>query len=252
MCGVDGLTYYSPCFAGCMTASPYTNCSCVGACAGGGSCAAGTVTEGACASSCHKLPSFSVALAFGMFFLFASAPPALTLIMRALPHEHVSVCLAVIQTLWKVGSFPGPIFMGAMFDARCVYSQYNCATDSNTCVLYDNDSLASAYAALGIALKAGATVLYFGAWWAYRNRKPGSWWNRGTRSVGPEAVVVPPTSHASVLPEPSPPRATVAMPPSGVSKSTVTLTHHSSTPRDSAFVSRELLPVDAPAKLSLL
>lgn len=171
-CGTDGRTYYSPCYAGCVNGpgGSFVNCSCV---AGGGS-----VKDGICDQKCANLPITAVLFGLAMFCFFANASPALSLIMRTLPPEHVSLGLSAMQMIWKAcGSIPGPIIMGALFDANCAFTQPSCST-SGGCVLYRNANLALSYSLLAILGKAMATLCFFFAFLAYNSHH-----KRHTRAV---------------------------------------------------------------------
>lgn len=164
VCGADGKSYYSSCHAGCSATSPsgdFSSCACV---------AGGTATPSVCSVTCNNLPITAVLFGLGMFAIFVNAAPALALLMRCFPPDHVSVGLSSVQTVWKVlGSIPGPIVMGALFDANCLYAQASCASGSS-CVLYHNKSLADSYSALAIIGKGVSTVCFGVAAWLYCRR----------------------------------------------------------------------------------
>ena len=169
VCAANGVSFYSPCIAGCTSTvnGTYVNCSCVPA---PSPLLAATANPGMCSTTCRTLPAVGVLLAIGMFMLFASAAPALAVVMRVLPPQHVSVGLGVMQSVWKLGSFPGPIVMGAIFDGTCLYSQHDCTTGGSVCILYDNNALGLYYAIFGILCKSGATAFYYLAYRVYQRR----------------------------------------------------------------------------------
>ena len=184
MCGDDGRTYFSPCFAGCVATSSlgkYSGCSCVTG-------AAQTASLGFCSQKCGSLAVTAVLFAFGMFFMFANGPAALSFVMRSLPPEYVSVGLSTMQALWKaVGSVPGPIVMGAIFDAQCAFKQPKC-TGGSSCAIYHNYDLAVSYTVLAVTVKAASSVFYFLAYWL--TRKQCAWPHGGATAAA--AVVVSP------------------------------------------------------------
>lgn len=93
VCGSDGRTYYSACFAGCTDLRPrgstdpssaaFTNCSCVALSYGrAGSPDERTATWGLCAGSCDSLGAFLALLFCAMFLTFLNNVPATNVILR--------------------------------------------------------------------------------------------------------------------------------------------------------------------------
>lgn len=127
-----------------------------------------TATVGVCSSSCSTLLPVCVLAAIAMFTLFCGHAPALNIVMRSLPPEHVSVGLSSMQAVWKLlGSFPGPVIMGRIFDSKCLYLSRAC-DGSGACVLYDNTGLSDSSSALAIICKAFTSIFFVLAWWVYR------------------------------------------------------------------------------------
>jgi hypothetical protein len=124
-----------------------------------------------CSQSCVAFPIACVCFGLGMFFVFSSHAPALNIVMRILPPEHVSMGLSVMQTVWKLfGSFPGPILLGYVFDSNCLYERTAC-DGAKSCALYDNKPLSVAYSLLGVFPKIIATGSYLLALWFYKQSK---------------------------------------------------------------------------------
>jgi hypothetical protein len=118
-----------------------------------------------------------------MFFMFANAAPALNFVMRCLPPEHVSLGISTMQVIWKLtGSVPGPIIMGALFDAQCAFTEASCTASS--CVLFHNPQLSKAYTLLAIICKVLATASFGLAWLAFVK------YHKGQPARGPVAVNV--------------------------------------------------------------
>jgi Organic Anion Transporter Polypeptide (OATP) family/Kazal-type serine protease inhibitor domain len=166
VCGSDHKSYFSVCHAGCLdvTGGSYGNCSCIPD-------GVSTATEGICKQSCVAFPIACVCFGLGMFFVFSSHAPALNIVMRVLPPEHVSMGLSAMQAVWKLfGSFPGPILLGSIFDSHCLYDRTAC-DGAKSCALYDNKPLSVSYALLGVFPKMIATASYLLALWFYRKSK---------------------------------------------------------------------------------
>lgn len=159
VCGKDGITYFSPCFAGChivsQAAEPweYSNCTCVSSVAGGVE-----ATFGACESSCKYLPVYVVFIVFNMFFTFCMTMPSLTASLRCIPTKQRTFGLGIQWVVAKcLGFIPGPVLFGKMIDMACVYWQDNCGDEGN-CILYDNEKLSYHFLAITIVGKALSLV----------------------------------------------------------------------------------------------
>ncbi|XP_021347929.1 solute carrier organic anion transporter family member 4A1-like isoform X2 [Mizuhopecten yessoensis] len=143
ICGRDGLTYYSPCYAGCQTVVTneenvqYYNCTCVGN---------GTTNYEAalnkCEPDCPYLPLFMV-IFFGVVLLtFFSSMPFLTASLRCVPPNERSFALGIQLCVTKCfGFIPGPILFGCLIDLSCfcfdrVYSGTNSVWMADRSVLF--------------------------------------------------------------------------------------------------------------------
>uniref|UniRef100_A0A8C6X170 Solute carrier organic anion transporter family member n=1 Tax=Naja naja TaxID=35670 RepID=A0A8C6X170_NAJNA len=87
VCGNDGITYYSPCHAGCRKASinhdsgekVYHECSCI---IGPNTPVSGLATAGKCTSSCERRTLLLIFMFVIILFTFLSSIPALTATLR--------------------------------------------------------------------------------------------------------------------------------------------------------------------------
>lgn len=60
---------------------------------------------------------------------------------RAVAEEQRSLALGVQSVLWRaLGSIPGPILFGVIFDSSCVYWQFDCGRRGN-CWVYNNNQI---------------------------------------------------------------------------------------------------------------
>ena len=66
-----------------------------------------------------------------------------TLVCRCIADEHRSLALGIQSMIFRViGSIPGPIVMGALFDASCEFWQHQCG-DKGNCWVYNNIDLSA-------------------------------------------------------------------------------------------------------------
>ncbi|XP_060078688.1 solute carrier organic anion transporter family member 4A1-like [Ylistrum balloti] len=170
VCGKDGITYFSPCFAGCTVVSQYTepwefyNCSCVGNVAG-----SVDATLGTCESSCHYLPVYVVFIVLNMFFSFCMTMPSLTASLRCIPTRQRTFGLGIQWVVAKcLGFIPGPILFGKLIDMACVYWQDDCG-DEGSCILYDNEKLSYHFLAITVVGKALSLLFLLFALLVYKS-----------------------------------------------------------------------------------
>ena len=63
------------------------------------------------------------------------------LLYRCIADEHRSLGLGIQSVIFRIlGSIPGPIVMGALFDASCEFWQEQCGERGN-CWVYNNEGL---------------------------------------------------------------------------------------------------------------
>ncbi|XP_069106710.1 solute carrier organic anion transporter family member 4A1-like [Argopecten irradians] len=158
VCGRDGLTYYSPCYAGCeaMVKSgdnlQYFNCSCVGSGA-----TDVDATQHKCKSDC-SLALFLVVF-FGIVILtFTSSIPHLTATIRCVPPKERAFALGVELCITKaLGYIPGPILFGWLIDLSCEVWNTKCGEEGN-CFFYDNKKMSNGFLVIILVGKAVTLV----------------------------------------------------------------------------------------------
>ncbi|KAJ8392306.1 hypothetical protein AAFF_G00076700 [Aldrovandia affinis] len=147
VCSDNGITYMSPCLAGCTSASGsgkntvFHNCSCVlssppesdslsvrlGQCARGPSCGRSFTTY----MTVSVLSSFINALGTTAGYI---------LVIRCITPELKSLALG-IQTLVvrTLGGIPAPVYFGALIDSTCLKWGLNKCGSRGACRMYDSD-----------------------------------------------------------------------------------------------------------------
>lgn len=167
ICGVDGILYYSPCYAGCFkelnmdNSKVYLDCECISApnkTEDRGYDAINTM----CNTSCHNLWYFVSLCFFVMFFTFLSTMPALSGTLRysntAIVINVLTISMAMqnfrcvhsqqrsfaLGIQWIVvrllGTIPAPMLFGTLIDDSCILWQESC-NEAGACLVYDNNSL---------------------------------------------------------------------------------------------------------------
>ena len=62
-----------------------------------------------------------------------------------------------------LGSIPGPIIFGALFDGSCLYWQEECG-DRGNCWVYDNDDLSLGLFGVSLGVRIVSVIFAFCAW----------------------------------------------------------------------------------------
>ncbi|KAL2750562.1 solute carrier organic anion transporter family member 4A1 isoform X1 [Vespula maculifrons] len=179
ICGIDGLTYYSPCHAGCYQeismndVKVYADCSCIQG-------TAKTLTmlnsnenvtyeavNTTCTSTCSYLWLFVVLAFCNMFVTFLCTMPALSSTLRVVRDDQRSFALGIQWIKVRIlGTIPAPMVFGALIDETCILWQENC-DGRGACLVYDNYYMSSYMLALAFIGKAASLLFFFLAWWSY-------------------------------------------------------------------------------------
>nr|XP_026695438.1 solute carrier organic anion transporter family member 4A1-like [Ciona intestinalis] len=174
VCGFDGVTYYSSCFAGCKlhVASNgekiFSNCTCIPPMQKNNN-SNHVITEGkAYPGKCFKICWWQNLILVGLFFVigttFMCAVPGVDLSLRCFPQHLRSLAVGVQWILIRtLGTIPGPIIFGAMIDSTCqIWNKRDlCAEGLGSCVMYKNQELSFSLLILSVIYK-GASILFFG------------------------------------------------------------------------------------------
>ncbi|XP_033209479.1 solute carrier organic anion transporter family member 4A1 isoform X2 [Belonocnema kinseyi] len=179
ICGVDGVTYFSPCFAGCSEevqlndVKVYTDCHCISSqslnwtSTSSGEVLAYDATNTTCTSSCWYIYLF-IALSFGnMFMTFLCTMPALSGTLRVVRDDQKSFALGIQWIKVRIlGTIPAPIIFGALIDKTCILWHDTCE-GRGACLVYDNYYMSRYMFALAFIGKLASLLFFFLAWWFY-------------------------------------------------------------------------------------
>ncbi|XP_051916568.1 solute carrier organic anion transporter family member 3A1-like isoform X1 [Hippocampus zosterae] len=159
VCGSDGVTYLSACFAGCTRAvgQNLSGCACVSP-----ESELATAVAGKCPTAgCQEafLIFLCIICLCSLVGAMAQTPSVIVLIRTVTP-ELKSYALGVLFLLLRLlGFIPPPLIFGATIDSTCLFWSSDCG-DKGACLLYDNLSYRRLYVSLAIILKAVAFLLY--------------------------------------------------------------------------------------------
>uniref|UniRef100_H2LXW0 Solute carrier organic anion transporter family member n=1 Tax=Oryzias latipes TaxID=8090 RepID=H2LXW0_ORYLA len=147
VCADSGITYISPCMAGCLNSSGYGkntvfhNCSCVSTSFPAGT--SSSVKLGQCphAKDCSR--SFTSYMAVSVLSSFISslgATPGYMVIIRCISPELKSLALGIQALVTRtLGGIPAPVYFGALIDSTCLKWSVKKCGGQGACRLYESD-----------------------------------------------------------------------------------------------------------------
>ncbi|KAJ0182431.1 hypothetical protein K1T71_001800 [Dendrolimus kikuchii] len=201
VCGNNGLTYFSPCHAGCaeFSRSNYTKCACVhensrdmglgvSAVVNGAKASALTASElreysevtvvpvataGACNPPCTTIFPFLVLLFFMTFVVAVTQMPLLMIVLRSVSEEERSFALGMQFVIFRLfGYIPAPIVFGNLIDSTCILWKQSCSGEKGgRCLLYDIEQFRYRYVGLCGGIKIVALGIFLADWWLVRRRR---------------------------------------------------------------------------------
>ncbi|XP_038054631.1 solute carrier organic anion transporter family member 2A1-like isoform X2 [Patiria miniata] len=179
VCGVDGITYVSPCYAGCEVVertrdendewvNSFSACRCIRP---GGVNA--TAVDGECPGNCKDwhVP-FIISISAIMYFCGSLGHSGLALITLRIVDEDMRATALGFQTLVLnlLGYFPAPVYFGAAINLACILWGYSNG-DRGACWLYDNDLYRHSFQGLVGGIKIVSVLVLFGVYFTLRNVK---------------------------------------------------------------------------------
>ncbi|XP_078090729.1 solute carrier organic anion transporter family member 1C1-like [Mustelus asterias] len=169
VCAGNGMTYVSPCLAGCKLSSgtgvktEFHNCSCISHFAAVNSSA----VLGQCprAEDCNKVfPYYLAVTAFESFTLSFGAMAEFEILMRSVDSELKPLAIGMYSLIIRMfAGIPAPIYFGALIDTTCLKWGTNRCGDRGACRMYDTDAFRHIYfgVATGIGLICIALFIRF-------------------------------------------------------------------------------------------
>uniref|UniRef100_A0A8C5CHE2 Solute carrier organic anion transporter family member n=1 Tax=Gadus morhua TaxID=8049 RepID=A0A8C5CHE2_GADMO len=168
VCSSNGLSYASPCLAGCQTSTGagkemvFHNCTCVGEMlrpAGNSS-----VVLGQCPRHGNCDYMFKLYMGFTVLFAFVSAcggTPGYIVLLRSIQPDLKSLALGM-QTLIvrTLGGIPPPIYFGALIDRTCLKWGTKRCGGRGACRLYEANAFRMTFLGLIYSLYLVANLLW--------------------------------------------------------------------------------------------
>ena len=173
VCGANGLTYFSPCHAGCtslLSSDNYTNCACVSDGAGQSSDLSVTkvpvATKGPCYTPCDMILPFMVLLFFMTLLVAITQMPVVMIVLRSVGEEEKAFALGIQFVIFRLfGYIPSPILFGHVIDTTCLLWTQTCEGSGGRCLIYDIEMFRFKYVGICAGIKLLSLFISSFDWW---------------------------------------------------------------------------------------
>ncbi|CAN7988920.1 unnamed protein product [Ixodes hexagonus] len=173
VCGRNGITYFSPCHAGCRSGAGhglhlnYTSCACIvpNVTVSPEVTAVPLATSGPCPQPCLAFIPFMVLLFAMTLVVSITQMPLLMIILRSVGEEERSFALGMQFVIFRLfGYIPAPIMFGNVIDSSCILRKAHCGKPGGFCLVYNIEQFRLRYIAVCSGLKVAAGLLFFLDW----------------------------------------------------------------------------------------
>ncbi|KAK7891092.1 hypothetical protein WMY93_023055 [Mugilogobius chulae] len=167
VCGTNGITYVTPCLAGCTATSGsgkntvFENCRCVtvpdalplNLTASLGQCPRG--------DSCERVFPYFLALSvLSSFIISLGGTPGFMLLVRCIKPELKSLALGIHTLATRtLAGIPAPIYFGAIIDSTCLKWGYKTCGGRGACRIYNTSAYRIVYLGLTLGLRTASFFL---------------------------------------------------------------------------------------------
>ncbi|XP_078396485.1 solute carrier organic anion transporter family member 5A1 [Cetorhinus maximus] len=223
VCGSDGITYFSPCLAGCSNVvnestgmRNYTDCTCVQSrqvitppTVGQRNQLRlvivktylnenGYAVSGKCERTCNTLIPFLIFLFIVTLITACAQPSVIIVTLRSVEDQERPFALGMQFVLLRTLAYiPTPIYFGAVIDTTCMLWQQECGV-IGSCWEYDVTSFRFVYFGLAAGLKFVGFIFIFVAWYSIKHKEDQlQRWRRRTSPISTvsELISNPGTQH---------------------------------------------------------
>uniref|UniRef100_A0A671QWG1 Solute carrier organic anion transporter family member n=1 Tax=Sinocyclocheilus anshuiensis TaxID=1608454 RepID=A0A671QWG1_9TELE len=168
ICASNGLTYASPCLAGCQTSTGdgrdmvFHNCTCIGESPLPFANMSSVLGQCSRKSDCDYMFKFYMAVTvIGAFLSACGATPGYIILLRTINPELKSLALGIyILIVRTLGGIPPPIYFGALIDRTCLKWGTKQCGGRGACRIYDSGAFRNAFLGLIYGLYSLSYVLW--------------------------------------------------------------------------------------------
>uniref|UniRef100_A0A8D3BS49 Solute carrier organic anion transporter family member n=1 Tax=Scophthalmus maximus TaxID=52904 RepID=A0A8D3BS49_SCOMX len=179
VCAYNGMTYASPCLAGCQTSTGtgrdtvFHNCTCAGEMASPVVNMSAVLGQCPRKSNCDGMFKIYMALSVvGSFISACGGTPGYIVLLRSIQQDLKSLALGM-QTLIvrTLGGIPPPIYFGALIDQTCLKWGTKQCGGRGACRLYNANAFRVTYMGLINGFYLLSNVLWVGLYFAIVKRQ---------------------------------------------------------------------------------
>ncbi|XP_067666969.1 solute carrier organic anion transporter family member 2B1-like [Haliotis asinina] len=153
VCGDDGMTYFSPCFAGCtnQSLSMYGGCTKV---------TSGQTTAGMCVSDCPYFYHYIAVDMIQKLIGTMSILPIYMILIRSVEDRDKATAFGLFSFLSSLlGFLPAPIVFGYIIDSTCIIWESSCGV-RGSCGQYELESLRVRLNATECGIRVAGLILF--------------------------------------------------------------------------------------------
>ncbi|XP_067998016.1 solute carrier organic anion transporter family member 1C1-like [Melanerpes formicivorus] len=167
VCGDNGVTYISPCLAGCKTSvghgmnTVFHNCSCLEASSSWTGNNSATLGQCPRSEDCSKMfIYYTVIQVIGGFCYALGGTPAYMIMFRCVQPELKSLAVGLYTLIMRVlAGIPAPVYFGALIDKTCLKWGSTSCGKQGACRLYNSDAFRYIYLGLPAVLRAPSYLI---------------------------------------------------------------------------------------------
>ncbi|XP_071955219.1 solute carrier organic anion transporter family member 2A1-like [Antedon mediterranea] len=158
VCGDDGVTYFSPCHAGCTDEAEQSlqSCSCIES--------GGVVDSSQCSKTCNALAPFVVLLFVIACTNSMEEVPQTMVTLRSVDEDDKAMAIGMREIFMRLfGMIPAPLIFGAAIDSSCIFWEKTCG-EKGSCSIYNLDDFRLAFFGVTVALKTVSVICNLICW----------------------------------------------------------------------------------------
>ncbi|XP_053112162.1 solute carrier organic anion transporter family member 1B3-like isoform X2 [Hemicordylus capensis] len=167
VCGANGITYVSACFAGCKNTTGsqkdtvFHNCDCIEKADFATRNSSAVLGECPRSDGCTRKFIYFVAIKIlSSFFYALGGTPLYMVMIRCVPQELKSLAIGInILIMRALGGIPAPVYFGAVIDLTCLKWASTGCGQQGACRLYDSTAYRYYFLSLIYGLRAPAFLL---------------------------------------------------------------------------------------------
>uniref|UniRef100_A0A672T3V2 Solute carrier organic anion transporter family member n=1 Tax=Sinocyclocheilus grahami TaxID=75366 RepID=A0A672T3V2_SINGR len=168
ICASNGLTYASPCLAGCQSFTGdgkdmvFHNCTCIGDSPFPYANMSAVLGQCSRKSDCDYMFKFYMAVTvIGAFLSACGATPGYIILLRSINPELKSLALGIYTLIVRtLGGIPPPVYFGALIDRACLKWGSKQCGGRGACRIYDSGAFRNAFLGLIYGLYSLSYILW--------------------------------------------------------------------------------------------